>query len=322
MRRTSRAAGRWLKTHSGLLVLDFDDCGTEKKTALGDDPHTVLCFVSPSGRGLKLVVRIDADGATHAESFDAARVYFRDKYGLVADRTGRALARLCFASFDPEAILKDGAKAQVLYRPHMTTHDNTSNALNGLNGLYNTPGRLTVEEAIMVTLPTRKGQRHRKVFNLTQALKFDCGLADKSLSELKPYVHEWYEKALPVIGTPNFDETWSDFIHAWPRVKKPLSSNSLLEAWTKAQNTDLPPEAYGYDSKEVQMLLALCFHLSQPTGTFFLAMGQAGALLELKPMQVMRLLKMLTIDGRLTLVKPGDRKHANTYQWHSATPTG
>jgi hypothetical protein len=107
-----------LVQHSGLMVLDFDDCGVGLKETLAADPHAVLCFVSPRGTGLKLVIRIEpaADAAEHGESFDAAKAYFRERYRVEADPSGRDVSRLCFVSHDPEAIFQDAG--EVLHRPY------------------------------------------------------------------------------------------------------------------------------------------------------------------------------------------------------------
>ena len=66
--------------HSGLMCLDFDDCGIDMKSTLAADPHAVLCFISPRGTGLKLVIRIEPANTPeeHGESFDAAQKYFLD----------------------------------------------------------------------------------------------------------------------------------------------------------------------------------------------------------------------------------------------------
>jgi hypothetical protein len=313
--------------HSGLLVLDFDGCGTEPKAALASDPHAVLAFVSPSGNGLKVVISIEADPATHGASFDAARAYFRERYSLDADPSGRDLARLCYVSHDPDAILK--TTAELLHRPHMTietTQDYISN--EGDSPTTSTPptdtppalyGLCNIDAMLTATQPTASGQRHRKLFSLARGLRFDCGLADKSFQELKPIIKRWHEMALPKIGTQSFTESWSDFVHAWGRAKTPLSESSLSAAWQAVQVEQLPPDADKYDKPEVQKLVALCWHLARHTGIFYLSMHSAAGLLDCQPMQVKRYLAMLQADGLLTILKPGNAHTATTYSWKNGT---
>ncbi|MSU21631.1 MAG: hypothetical protein EXS30_09580, partial [Pedosphaera sp.] len=72
--------------HSGLLQIDIDKLNGTLETLrekLKADPHIAFGFVSPSGDGLKLGLRID--GTRHAESFLAAEKYFFETYGIRID---------------------------------------------------------------------------------------------------------------------------------------------------------------------------------------------------------------------------------------------
>lgn len=98
-----------LEKHSGLCVLDFDGLGDrlpDARRLLVADPHVLAVFLSPSGRGLKIIVPVDAsDGETHRACFQASESHFQ-KLGLVADVTGSDVARLCFISHDPDAWIR------------------------------------------------------------------------------------------------------------------------------------------------------------------------------------------------------------------------
>ena len=303
-----------LLQHSGLLVLDFDDCDIGKKDILGNDSHTVLCFISPRGTGIKVVVRIDpaSNNKEHGESFDAAREYFLEKYGVEADKSGRDVSRLCFVSHDPEAIFNPEAEVlHRLHRQHRTTHDHIDNTGNVVrrDGVY------TLDEVLVMTQPTQQGQRHKKIFDLARGLKFECGFADAPIPELKAIVRKWFDMAKPNIGTQDFDESWSDFVHAWPRAERPLSANSLEEAWAAVLAGNLPCIAQEYDNPKVQQLISLCWHLRNGKNSFYLSTHKAGELLGVKPTQVLRWLNMLQADEIIELVRKGNRAKATTYQW-------
>lgn len=95
------------REHSGLLQIDFDHLnGTldAVRAKVKDDPHVAFGFVSPSGDGLKLGLRID--GTRHAESFLAAEKYFLERYGIRIDPSVKDRLRLCFVSHDPQAWSK------------------------------------------------------------------------------------------------------------------------------------------------------------------------------------------------------------------------
>lgn len=90
--------------HSGLLCLDFDDLSDLKSTKLYmiSLDWVLSCFVSPSGKGLKVIVRIDPKH--HLAIFKSLELLFAyDNY--VVDTSGKDINRACFMSYDPEAHL-------------------------------------------------------------------------------------------------------------------------------------------------------------------------------------------------------------------------
>ena len=97
--------------HSDLLQIDLDGLNSalpSVREKLKADPHVVFGFVSPSGDGLKCGLRID--GSRHSDSFSAAQVYFRQRYGLEIDPAVKDRLRLCFVSFDPDAWINTAAE--------------------------------------------------------------------------------------------------------------------------------------------------------------------------------------------------------------------
>lgn len=92
--------------HSGLICLDFDNVPNREKLRekLLADPNitTILLFVSPSGNGLKWVVPIDLNVASHQEHFTALENYISTQYNFQIDKSGKDVARPCFLPFDPE----------------------------------------------------------------------------------------------------------------------------------------------------------------------------------------------------------------------------
>ncbi|MFU8781112.1 MAG: hypothetical protein ACNA71_08840 [Kiritimatiellia bacterium] len=174
----------------------------------------------------------------------------------------------------------------------------------------------TISKIIQQTQPDRPGQRHRKLFDLARGLRFECGLADAPLRQLKTSVKQWFEIAKPNISTQSFTESWVDFCHAWPRVKKPLNENALNIAWDAVQSGNLPEESYLYDLEGVQKLCGLCWHLGHDQETFFLSMHDAGKLLGTYSQTVSRWLDVLKADCLIELLKKGKLgDKASTYRW-------
>lgn len=97
-----------LVQHSGLMSLDFDDVPNlaETRIQLQADPYVRLCFVSPRGNGLKLVVEImPCSLEKHKEYFYDLSQYFQQTYACAptADKSCCDITRACFLSHDPEA---------------------------------------------------------------------------------------------------------------------------------------------------------------------------------------------------------------------------
>ncbi|MBT3709654.1 MAG: hypothetical protein HOG19_09450 [Gammaproteobacteria bacterium] len=95
-----------IQQHSGILVADLDELGTEDIAALRDklkeDPHVIFIFLSPTGSGLKVGFRVPDDADRHAGSFAAVDAHMKQEYGEDIDPACKNLSRLCFTSHDPD----------------------------------------------------------------------------------------------------------------------------------------------------------------------------------------------------------------------------
>lgn len=96
-------------SHSGFIVLDFDKVDVEEtKRALSGDSYVYACWASPSGNGVKALVRI-TNPERHRDHFRALCKYFERAYALDVDSSGINESRACFESYDPDLILNEGA---------------------------------------------------------------------------------------------------------------------------------------------------------------------------------------------------------------------
>lgn len=104
----SKRNDKAMLTSSGLLVLDFDHLPNLKETKellLSDEYYdTELLFTSPSGDGLKWIIRNDM-GVPHRYMFNAVCSYLKKKYQLEADPSGKDLSRSCFLCQDRDSFL-------------------------------------------------------------------------------------------------------------------------------------------------------------------------------------------------------------------------
>lgn len=89
--------------HSGLICLDFDKFDTvealeEYRATIIEDAYTFAVFISPSGNGLKVLVKIPQDIKNHKGYFAT----LKDKYNTKHfDISCSNISRICFESYDP-----------------------------------------------------------------------------------------------------------------------------------------------------------------------------------------------------------------------------
>jgi len=336
----SRRDNDHLLEHSGFICADLDELNGELEKVrqnVESDPHTFACFLSPRGNGLKVLYRVPASIDNHNAAWNTVAAYILENYGVEADPQCKDVSRLCFVSYDPMLNLNQEAE-NINCDTEDTAHtDNSAYPANSCHGgekgvdpsdprppateegaIYAVSHPEKVQQIILQTQPSFGGQRNRKVLNLARGLKLDAGLSDAPKSELKKIVREWFRLALPHIKTKDFTETWSDFIHAWERVRTPLSEGVFLSAWQRTESEPLPEVCAAYaDNERASRLLALCWHLKRQDGTFYLSMPQAAKLLKMHPHQVLRYLKMFRADGLFGIIEKGqlEKRKATLYGW-------
>ena len=99
----NKRADNALLEHSGLICLDFDGYQKQKellqdKENLSKDKYVYSVFISPSGNGLKVLVKIPADAENHTNYFNSLERHFNTPY---FDKTSKNISRVCYESYDP-----------------------------------------------------------------------------------------------------------------------------------------------------------------------------------------------------------------------------
>lgn len=100
-------AAKDLIKHSGLIQIDIDEIENvlSHKVKIIQDPITYACFISPSGTGLKLIIKIDP--LKHKESFQSLQKYYKDKYNLEVDPKCKDIGRLMYISYDQDIFINE-----------------------------------------------------------------------------------------------------------------------------------------------------------------------------------------------------------------------
>lgn len=98
-----------LEQYSGLICIDIDKLPSNSLALLKDrlkaDKYTFIVFTSPSGNGLKVVVKVEGGAADHSRNFLALEKYYQHVYHITIDQSGKDCSRLCFLSADPDCFV-------------------------------------------------------------------------------------------------------------------------------------------------------------------------------------------------------------------------
>tara|TARA_R100001463_G_scaffold5237_4_gene18265 strand:- start:1837 stop:4251 length:2415 start_codon:yes stop_codon:yes gene_type:complete len=166
-----------LVEHSGIICLDFDGYKLQKdlldeKRKFAKNKYVFSVFISPSGKGLKVLVKIPAKPDNHIGYFMALEKHFKSKY---FDKTSKNISRVCYESYDPLIEINDKAliwetAEDLEYKEHTTS-----------NGVKTIPIR--DENKIVEILvkwwqkkyPMSQGQRNQNAFVLAMAFN-DFGI--------------------------------------------------------------------------------------------------------------------------------------------------
>lgn len=102
-----------LQEHSGFVVLDFDDVKDvqDKKNRLLQDEYIYSAWISPSGNGLKALVKIPKEPMKHEGYYLALLDRFPE-----LDSTSKNLSRVCYESYDKEIYINKESKVWNEYK--------------------------------------------------------------------------------------------------------------------------------------------------------------------------------------------------------------
>jgi hypothetical protein len=103
----------YLTAYTQIVVLDIDKLSKEQltnaKALAKETPYTFSSFISPSGNGLKIFVRVNSAQENHKEAFIALQKFYEEFLSLPIDKSGKDVTRLCFVSYDTDLYLNENA---------------------------------------------------------------------------------------------------------------------------------------------------------------------------------------------------------------------
>ena len=100
-----------LSQHSGLICLDFDGYESQRdllqeKERLSKNNYVYSVFISPSGKGLKAIIKIPPLPDNHVSYFNSLEKHFNSPQ---FDKTCKNVSRVCYESYDPLIHINENA---------------------------------------------------------------------------------------------------------------------------------------------------------------------------------------------------------------------
>ena len=207
---SSRRTGHLLE-HSGFLCFDIDKIESEerlqeiKSLLINDEElHTVLCFRSPSGNGLKWVVEvpdrywlrqteitddrvqiIDVIVGNHRMLYERIRGYLFERYGIETDHTSD-IARPCYLCHDDDA-----------YYDEPTFHSNPASRFLIKNSVRE--NSTSIASSNLCNLWETKTNKNKKNYE-NDIEKIVRDIEHRSLDITDDY-HNWMLVAMALAGT-------------------------------------------------------------------------------------------------------------------------
>ena len=200
----------FLEAYSNFIILDIDKLSQtdlqNAKHKANQSEYTYASFISPSGNGLKILVKVNTTKEDHKETFLAIQKHYETLLNHEIDKSGKDITRLCFYSFDDnlyqnEAAIvfasetKQSSHTEPVEVPQLPTE--TATATNS-EAIYNHCIRFT-EKKVQYATGSRNVFVHqlacnlnRKGISLNEALSFiltDFGYDEKEVTQT---VHSAY----------------------------------------------------------------------------------------------------------------------------------
>ncbi len=103
----------FLDQYSNIIILDIDKLQPEQLVKVNHSArqceYTYACFISPSGNGLKILVKVSSTKTEHKETFLAIQDHYEKLLNLEIDKSGKDVTRLCFYSWDENLFINENS---------------------------------------------------------------------------------------------------------------------------------------------------------------------------------------------------------------------
>jgi len=123
----SRRAAKNIIKHSGFACLDFDDLPSFEdavclRDSLQDNEYVYSAFISPSGNGVKAIVKIPPEIENHKKYYEA----LCETFDSFLDTKTKDVSRVCYESYDPDLFINENSKVWALKKEYTEVAQKTN----------------------------------------------------------------------------------------------------------------------------------------------------------------------------------------------------
>ena len=156
-----------IENHSGLAILDFDhiDNLDEKKNELFQNEYIYSVWISPSGDGLKALVRIPKEIENHRVYYEALVQEFPE-----IDTSNKNESRICYESYDPEILKKELASVSIFNKQPVIEKEEEEDSIEELKKETVYTDYSKIEIALRIIRNSKDGEKHSKLLNAAHLL--------------------------------------------------------------------------------------------------------------------------------------------------------
>ncbi|MCK0159593.1 BT4734/BF3469 family protein [Allomuricauda sp. F6463D] len=182
-----------LVSYNGLMILDIDDLEIKEvenlKGLICKDKFVYALWRSPSGMGLKALIKVSDDPNFHKSSFRSLQDYFQKKYKIELDKSGSDITRLCFVSWDKDLYLNESSEVYL---------DKIIETESSIEKLPKEKVHTSLTKSAFATEGLNKPE-HRKMIQLV--IKY---IKRKDISITETF-DKWFRVALGISNTFSYD---------------------------------------------------------------------------------------------------------------------
>lgn len=274
----------FLEAYSNFIILDIDKLSQtdlqNAKHKANQSEYTYASFISPSGNGLKILVKVNTTKEDHKETFLTIQKHYETLLNHEIDKSGKDITRLCFYSFD-DNLYQNEAAIVFASETKQSSHtepvevrqtDNQQPTTDNSEAIYNHCIRFT-EKKVQYATGSRNVFVHqlacnlnRKGISLNEALSFiltDFGYDEKEVTQTvhSAYgnIHEFGKEEYSVIARRNEEANSSS-------KKKTAVTLSLSKSLDDTEDDEDKPKPTQIDRLELFLSTRYVFRHNMVSG--------------------------------------------------------